>query len=243
MNNDDKLPDIQEQYNLLNQLENYFKNDLGLTPVIGAELEFYVQDIQDIALLSQKIGCVIKEEKGQNQHEVDLPPSQHLVDYTKSIVELRKQIVVEAQELGGQADFTSKPFADDYGNSMHIHLNFLEDDDIEKYAQILCHYLPETVSAFLPKKEDYLRLDSRFMAPTHISYGGNNRTTMIRIPDSLPKRLEHRLAAADANPVEILCNMLLSIDKGLKSPGNTPNLQKTFGNGFDPQYSLHKIEI
>ena len=243
MNDDDKLPDIQEQYNLLNQMENHFKNDLALTPVIGAEIEFYVYDIQDISLLSQKINHKIKEEKGNNQYEIDLPPSQDLVDYTRYLIKIRKQIIKSSEELGGRADFSSKPFANDYGNSMHIHLNFLEDDDAEKYAQILCHYLPETLRVFLPKKEDFLRLDSRFMAPTHISYGGNNRTTMIRIPDSLPKRLEHRLAAANANPVDIVYNMLLSIDKGLKNQRTITNLQKTFGNGFDPQYALHKIEI
>ena len=54
---------------------------------------------------------------------------------------------------------------------MHIHLNFLENNDVEKYAKILCHFLPNTIDAYLPKKEDYKRLDSRFMAPTHISYG------------------------------------------------------------------------
>lgn len=241
MNNDDKLPDIQEQYNLLNNLENHFRENLGLTPSVGAEIEFYVHGIGNIALLAKEIGRAIKEEKGYNQYELDLLPSQNIAAYAQEIAELREEIISAAKLLGGTADFSSKPFADGYGNSMHIHLNFLEDNDIEKYAQILCHYLPETKAIFLPTKKDYLRLDSRFMAPTHISYGGNNRTTMIRIPDSTPKRLEHRLAAATANPIAVIYNILLSIQKGLQNPLEVTPLAKTFGNGFDAQYSLRKI--
>ena len=124
---------------------------------------------------------------------------------------------------------------------MHIHLNFPEDDDIEKYAKILCHYLPDTLDYFLPSLEDYVRLDSKFMAPTHISYGGNNRSVLIRIPDSEPKRLEHRLAGANAEPVLVIYAMLQSIKKGLQNPDAIPPLEKTFGNAFDLQYGLRKI--
>jgi glutamine synthetase len=241
MNNNHKLADNQEQYNLLRDLEKRFQGELGLSPCVGVELEFYLANIPDISLLEQKLGHKIKEEKGQNQYELDLPPSQELVLYAKYVDEMRQKTIDAAKTLGGDADFTSKPFAGDYGSAMHVHLNFLEDDDVEKYAKILCHYLPETINAFLPKKEDYLRLDSQFMAPTHISYGGNNRTVLIRIPDTKPRRLEHRLAAADAKLVHILCTMLISIEKGLKYPELVNDLQKTFGNAFDPQYGLRKI--
>jgi glutamine synthetase len=121
------------------------------------------------------------------------------------------------------------------------YLNFLEDNDAEKYARILCHYLPLTITAFLPKEEDYQRLDSRFMAPTHICYGGNNRTTLIRIPDSLPKRIEHRLASADANPYEVIYAILSSIYSGLKHPQQITKIDKIYGNAYDPQYNLVKI--
>lgn len=241
MNNNHKLPDLVKQYNLLSTLQHRFKNELGLTACVGVEIEFYLKDINDISLLEQKIGQKIKEEKGKNQYEIDLEPSEDLVIGAKHVSKIRQKIIDSAKALGGEADFSSKPFKDDYGSSMHVHLNFLEDDNIEKYAKILCHFLPETIDAFLPKKEDYLRLDSEFMAPTHISYGGNNRSVLIRIPDSLPKRLEHRLPAADADLASILCAMLISIEKGLKNPELIEDLPKIFGNAFDPQYNLKKI--
>lgn len=241
MNDHDKLADLNKQYNLLSELEQCFRDDLGLTPCVGAELEFYLNGIVDIALLEKKVGYKIKEEKGQGQYEIDLPSSRNLALYAKHIDAVRQNIMLSAEELGGSASFNSKPFLDDYGSAMHIHLNFLEDEDIEKYARILCHYLPETIGAFLPNKEDYLRLDSKFMAPTHISYGGNNRTVLIRIPDLEPKRLEHRLAAADADPAKVIYNILSSVEKGLRNIDAVQNLTKTFGNAFDPQYGLIPI--
>lgn len=248
MINNDKLADIEKQYNLLRELEQYFKSKLMLTPCIGLELEFYIHGDLKINLLEQEINCKIQKEKGKNQYEINIPPSQNLLSYSKFVNELRQKIIESAQKLGVKADFGSKPFVDDYGSSMHVHLNFLKnsnsnlkDNDIDKYAKILCHYLPETIKAFLPKKEDYLRLDSKFMAPTHIAYGNNNRTLLIRIPDSSPRRLEHRLPAADADVTIVIYNILQSIKKGIEKPENIKEIPKIFGNAFDPQYKLQKI--
>lgn len=203
--------------------------------------------------MEKATGYVLKKEKGKNQYEIELPPSNDLASYARQIVQVREGVIHAANKLGARADFSSKPYEDDYGNSMHIHLNFQRNEDsaenkgedgnkdIEKYARILCHYLPETIEYYLPKPEDYRRLDSKFMAPTHISYGGNNRTLLIRIPDSKPKRLEHRLPAANANPAHVIYAMLQSIDRGLQHPGEISSLKKTFGNAFDPQYGLERI--
>ncbi len=147
----------------------------------------------------------------------------------------------------GIIDFGSKPFSNDFGSSMHIHLNFLEDEklgssSLDKYARSLCHYLPETIYYFLPKKEDYNRLDSKFMAPTHISYGNNNRTVMIRMPDSHPKRLEHRLAAANANPYLVIYAILNSIFQGIPNYTKINRLEKIYGNAFNSEYNLMTIK-
>jgi glutamine synthetase len=86
-----------------------------------------------------------------------------------------------------------------------------------------------------------MRLDSKFMAPTHISYGGNNRSVLVRIPNSIPRRLEHRLAAASADPSEVIYAILFSILKGLRTPSKIKTLEKTYGNAYDKQYNLSKI--
>ena len=236
-----KLSEVNERYNRLASLQNYFKSNHNLTPVIGAEVEFYLLENIDVKEPASKIGYDIKLEKGKNQYEIDLPPTPDLINMARDIEYGRKNIALFAERMGGSADFCSKPFANDYGSSMHIHLNFLEDNNIEKYAQILCHYLPQYIQYFLPKSDDYKRLDSKFMAPTHISWGGNNRSVLIRIPDSLPKRLEHRLAAASADPSGIIFAMLDSIRQGISSYNTIPNITKTHGNAFDDQYCLIPI--
>lgn len=236
-----KLSDNQKKYNLLDSIKNELKNRFALTVCVGAEIEFYLNNVQDIPMLEVMVGPKIKAEKGQGQYEIDLPPSTDPVKYSKYIELVRKKIIFGANELGGYADFSSKPYKDDYGNSMHIHLNFQEDENIEKYARMLCYYLPESLSIFLPKEEDWNRLDERFMAPTHICYGGNNRTAAIRIPDSLPKRLEHRVPAASADPAFVIYVILASIVKGLTLPIDTTAYSKIFGNAFDRQYGLTKI--
>ncbi len=208
---------------------------------LGAELEFYLFNIKNIVDLERKINYKIKPEKGKHQYEIDLAASQNIAEYAKHIAQTRQNIIDSAKSLGGSADFSSKPFADDYGNSMHIHLNFIGHEDIEKYAQILCHYLPGTLEYFLPTKNDRARLDKRFMAPTHICYGGNNRSVAIRIPDSKPKRLEHRLAAASADPALVIYAMLSSIDNGLKNPESIKPATKIHGNAWDAQYGLIEI--
>ena len=80
------------------------------------------------------------------------------------------------------------------------------------------------------------------MAPTHISYGNNNRTVMIRMPDSYPKRLEHRLAAADADPYLVIYAILNSIFQGIPNYAKINRLEKIYGNAFDTQYNLMMIK-
>lgn len=235
------LPDNQQKYNLLEGIKNELQNNFGLTACVGVEIEFYLSDVVDISVLEKMIGHVIKAEKGQNQYEMDLLPSQDLVEYAKYIKLAREKVVQAAKDLGGYADFSSKPYINDYGSSMHIHLNFLEDKDIEKYAQILCYYLSDDISVFLPQEEDWNRLDEKFMAPTHVCYGGNNRTVAIRIPDSMPKRLEHRVSAASADPAAVIYAILTAITKGLSSSIDTKAYSKIFGNAFDEQYDLARI--
>jgi len=239
-----KLTDREKEYNILKKIENSFKKEFNLTPCFGAELEFYLINFTDnwqLTKLEENIGQKIKKEKGHNQYEVEISPSTNTAFYPDIINKMKRTIKKEAKKLNLEANFKSKPFINDYGSSMHIHFNFLENNDVETHARILCHYLPLTITAFLPKEEDYQRLDSRFMAPTHISYGGNNRTTLIRIPDSLPKRVEHRLASADANSYEVIYAILSSIYSGLKHPQEITKLDKIYGNAYDPQYNLVKI--
>ncbi len=227
---------------LLSMVYNQLKKEFNITPCIGAELEFFLSKNHIIKILQQKIGLSIKKEKGNNQFEINIPPSTKITQYPYYIKYMRKKIINYSFFLGSLANFDSKPFDNDYGNSMHIHLSFIEKNiNIEKYAQILCHYTQEFMNYYLPTRQDYNRLDKQFMAPTHISYGYNNRTVLIRIINSNPQRLEYRLASASANPIKVIYAILYSLLQGLRNPQQITPIKATYGNAFDPQYKLKKI--
>nr|WP_253307916.1 palindromic element RPE3 domain-containing protein [Rickettsia endosymbiont of Ceutorhynchus assimilis] len=282
-----------------NQLEKIiakFQKYYNLIPVIGAEIEFYLSsniDISEFETLTSKYLVrakilKIKKEKGNNQFEIDLPPSKDLINYINEISNVKLALENIAKKLGGNINFYPKPFLNDYGNSMHFHINFISGDNVDKWGSIdyivqlnsesiradefkdesaqavpkvgeyrrvlrnslvssdrddaiaksLCHYMLDTFLIFMPNEEDYLRLDKNFMAPTNISFGGNNRTVAVRIPDSYPKRLEHRLASPITDPYIAIFTILKSILLGFQYPENINNITKIYGNAFDEQYNL-----
>lgn len=201
---------------MLNILLAEFKAIHNQAPVVGAELEFYLTGDINIATFKEKLNLNLKSEKGYGQYEIDLPPTSELTDYCDKITLTRDAIKQLAKDLSGSAIFEAKPFKDDFGSSMHFHISFEGlikdiDNNLEKYARSLCYYVIEIYPLFMLNISDYARTDKRFLAPTHVSYGGNNRTVAIRIPDSLPKRLEHRLASANVDPYLILCSILKSL--------------------------------
>lgn len=232
---------MDHKYNHLYEVQNLLNKKFSLTAIIGIELEFYLSSNINLSLLSEQIGHDLKEERGKNQFEIEFEPNSNLIKLARDIENTRRNINYFASKQDGWANFSSKPYKNDFGSSMHLHLNFLEDKNIEKYANILCKNLDQYINFCLPSKEDYTRLDKKFMSPTHICWGGNNRTVMIRIPDSRPKRLEHRLPCANADPSILFFSLLNTIANSLINKEKIINLPKIWGNAFDKQYGLKKI--
>ncbi|MCT0212225.1 MULTISPECIES: type III glutamate--ammonia ligase [unclassified Synechococcus] len=147
-----------------------------------------------------------------------------------------------AEEQGAQVSFAPKPFAALTGNGAHLHHSLWDADGRNLFHDPLGEQgLSELAYAFLagvlehaaalcaltnPTAESYRRLAGRApssgatWSPGWISYGGNNRTHMVRIPDD--QRLELRLADGDANPyllpAAVLAAGLDGIERGL-DPG------------------------
>jgi glutamine synthetase len=124
-----------------------------------------------------------------------------------------------AEKHGLRATFMPKPFAHLTGNGCHAHVslwnsageNLFEGDgelglSDTAYAFLggLIAHAPALTALVNPTVNSYKRLNAPVTAsgatwsPNTISYGGNNRTHMVRIPD--PGRLELRLSDGAANP-------------------------------------------
>lgn len=239
------LSDHLQKNNALQKIIKKFRTDYSLIACIGVEIEFYLSKNIDQLEFQTLLGIAVKKEKGANQFEVDLPPSTNIIEYIEKISSTKSKIQIIAEKLRGNVNFSAKPFASDYGSSMHFHVNFIFPNDLEHcilnidlMAQSICHYMLDTFLIFMPNEDDYLRLDKNFMAPTNVSFGNNNRTVALRIPDLSPKRLEHRIANPLTDPYLAIFTILNSIFLGLKFPDKINNINKIYGNAFDEQYNL-----
>jgi glutamine synthetase len=159
-----------------------------------------------------------------------------------------------AQERGLIATFMPKPFAHLTGNGCHFHISMWKDgenvfdrdrgDDprglgLSELAYNFIGGLKANAKAYIaltaPTVNSYKRLkvgaptSGATWAPAYISYGYNNRTQMLRIPDA--GRIEDRTVDGSCNPYLAATAMLTAgfdgIDRGL-DPGdpNSANLYK-----------------
>lgn len=248
----------------LNELISHLEDELFLShklkAKIGAELEFYLlhkdEDEETVLdLICQKCDRVDKE-RGWHQHECVLEYTDNLNNLAAQLDDLKGHISVSARQHGIKAEFSPKPFEGEYGSALHLHLTLHDEygvnifsrltyDDNVYLQQVIAGMLAVTSEAtYLLSKDDrdFNRfIDTEFMAPTHISWGGNNRTTTVRIPDSQPinRRIEYRLPHANSNPQMAVIIILLSALYGLDD--KLIPQQRTYGNAFDEIYELPRL--
>src|SRR5258708_26635102 len=70
--------------------------------------------------------------------------------------------------------------------------------------------LPEFLAMVAPTVNSYTRLIPGYWAPTHATWGVENRTCALRVIPGSPKsqRVEFRIAAADGNPYLVIAAAL-----------------------------------
>ena len=153
-----------------------------------------------------------------------------------------------AEKHGCNVSFDPKPIAWLTGNGAHLHLslwqgnrNLFHDPAGEKGLSKLAYqflggllaHAPALCALTNPVPVSYRRLarssthSGATWSPAWISYGGNNRTHMVRIPDS--QRLELRLPDGAANPYLLQAAVLAAgldgiernLDPGPRSDANT----------------------
>tara|TARA_B100000029_G_scaffold233716_1_gene230995 strand:- start:4735 stop:6060 length:1326 start_codon:yes stop_codon:yes gene_type:complete len=165
-----------------------------------------------------------------------------------------------AEKHGLRATFMPKPFENLTGNGCHAHISlwdgnknlFLDKGDKLGISKLGYNFLGGVLysaegltSLFNPSINSYRRIDApsplsgASWSPSKISYTGNNRTHMIRIPD--PGRFELRLMDGSANPYLLQAGIIASGIDGMdkkRDPGqplfinmytdgnNYPNLKK-----------------
>lgn len=239
-----------------------FHNSNSAIIKIGCELEFFLlgansQSLNDfIAELSKKKWRVEKE-RGALQIEVKTDFTADLEALCRDLEEKKKIIKNLAKKQNFIASFTAQPFADDCGSALQFNISLHDKNDknlFDEDPEILQNSIDSLLSAtnqilpiLAPQQEDYLRFSrelnrklfaqGKFSAPINLSFGNNNRTCAIRIAKGeSKKRLEYRVASANANPR--LCISALIFALATKS---VEKFAPTFGNAFDEQFELKPI--
>jgi glutamine synthetase len=266
------------------------EKEFQLTPVVAVEIEWYFRRRNEAAPLSRQVALEsilttiakksnaagialhsIEHERGPGQVEAALHMSKNIGQLAVDIMRLKNIVDESCAEHGLIADFTAKPYAEEYGSGIHVHLHLEDAQGINVFwkedarlspslrfaIQGLLTTMQDNMAIFAPYRASYARFVANQHAPVNISWGFNNRTTAIRLPDPggqvqgaeaiaqmkriRQRRIEHRVAGSDANVYEVLSAVLYGVYKGLKEKILPP--EPIYGDAADAQYGLESISL
>ncbi|MEP4486461.1 MAG: glutamine synthetase family protein [Halioglobus sp.] len=167
-----------------------------------------------------------------NTHHTDDP-----VMACDHAVLLKRIVKGVARKHGLGATFMAKPFDALAGSGLHIHASVYNNTDENIFAEpnnesptavsdTLLHAigglsdtLSESMAIFAPNANSYRRFKAGAFAPSSHTWGHNHREVALRIPVSSPdnRRIEHRVAGADANPYLVMAAVLAGLLHGIKN--------------------------
>jgi glutamine synthetase len=194
-------------------------------------------------------------EYGGAQFEVNLSHLPDPVLAADHALMLRRIVKGVAQRHGREATFMSKPFAEQSGSGLHIHVSLIDADGRnvfdDRHAQgdvLLGHAIAglqattyDAMAIFAPNLNAYRRFAPNQFVPVNTSWGVNNRSVSFRVPagGGAARRIEHRIAGAEANPYLVMAALLAGLHHGLThrltpTPPSTGNAGET----ADPEMPL-----
>ncbi|MFZ5834037.1 MAG: glutamine synthetase family protein [Pseudomonadota bacterium] len=248
--------------------------DLGLTPVVACELEFYLidavrgeqgapqpprlsgsgrrdvnnqvygleeldyyqdflTDLQKWSAMQNVPASMASAEFGPGQFEINL---QHRADALRAADDaalLRRLVRAAAQARGLEASFMSKPYSDKAGSGFHVHVsvvdaagqNIFAGNGAAGSAELrhaiggLRAAMAQSMAIFAPNLGAFRRFGPNIFVPLSTCWGYNNRSAAIRVPPGpdAGRRIEHRVAGAEANPYLLVAAILAGMHHGLVS--------------------------
>jgi glutamine synthetase len=158
-------------------------------------------------------------EVAPSQHEIDLRFADALT-MADNIMTFRTVVKEVAMQRGIHATFMPKPLPNHWGSAMHTHVSLFDGDvnafydpddeyrlsDTAKYFMAgLLRHAREITAICCQWVNSYKRLVPGFEAPVYVSWGRQNRSSLVRVPMYKPKkgastRLEFRAPDPACNP-------------------------------------------
>jgi glutamine synthetase len=202
------------------------------------DIENFLNDLNDACEAQGIPAGTTTSEFAPGQFEINLHHVDNPVLACDHGVLLKRIIKSIARQHGFVACFMAKPFAQDSGSGLHIHMSLVDKDGKnyfshgnEKMASPpfsarlrhavggLAKTMAEGTAIFAPNANSYRRLRPESFAPVEPNWGSNHRNVALRIPVSDAKnlRFEHRTSGADANPYLVTSAILAGVHYGLKN--------------------------
>lgn len=142
-------------------------------------------------------------ESGPGQNEIDFRYSDPMTAADNAVT-FHAVVKTVAARNGLWADFSPKPLPDKDGNGMHINISAKSSEKSDPLPDVIAGVLNKIreMTAFLnPCEDSYERL-GRDKAPRYITWSGENRSQLVRIPAAVGEYRRAELRSADpmANP-------------------------------------------
>lgn len=255
--------------------------ECGVTPCVGVELEWYLRSqgevpaenvihdyLQLLRARCEEVGVRIHscdKESGAGQVEAALHMQRDMLFMLQQMQKLK--IIAQNVAMQYKLDvlMDAKPYANDYGSALHVHVHVenalgenlftkkdscLSDELRYSLGGLLRNMLSDMVF-FAPQQISRDRFVSGLHAPVNVSWGYNNRTTALRIPDgtnhftgvkqlvaltpTTQRRIEHRVAGADADADAVIAAVLRGVMVGLQECIEPP--EPIHGDAASAQYA------
>jgi glutamine synthetase len=223
--------------NMLNELSAFWDNFRQALDSLGVQADTWIHEV------------------GTTQYEINLMHGDpvEVADQAFLFKYAAKEIAIRH---GLNAVFMAKPVAGSPGSSMHLHQsvvdaggrNVFSAGDGSETAAFghfmggLQAYVPDLMLIFAPFVNSYRRFVKGSQAPINLEWGYDNRTSGLRVPVSGPsaRRVENRIAGADANPYLAIAASLAAGLSGMDEKLSPSTPLEAGSNGYDREYALSR---
>ncbi len=198
------------------------------------EFDPIFEDVYDFCEAQEIDIDTLTHESGSAQMEINFNHGDPLKLADQSFM-FKRTVRHAAMRHQVYATFMAKPLANEPGSSMHIHQSVLDKRTgrnlfadqsgrdsalFRSFVAGLQRYLPMVMPLLAPNVNSYRRLQPHADAPINVHWGVDNRTVGLRVPRSggAARRIENRVAGADANPylaiaASLACGYLGVVEK------------------------------
>lgn len=195
------------------------------------EYSAVLADISAACAIQQIPSGTALAEYGPGQFEVNLHHAPDALRACDEAIRFKRLVRGVACRHEMEATFMPKPYADMAGSGAHIHVSLLDAtgrnvfESAEAAGNEVLHHaigglaatMADAMLIFAPTVNSYRRYRSESYVPLNPTWGLNNRGVALRIPMSTPenRRVEHRVAGADANPYLLTAAVLAAMHHGI----------------------------